>query len=142
MNTKNKPLFEDFKPVTKQEWIDKVNIDLKGADFDRTLVWKNLNKIEIQPFYTAEDNQVLLNNTGENSQSLINYRNITVTTVEAGNALALKAIEEGMTGLLFDVNSTVSVEQLLNGIDLNEITVSFNLNEGADVFTNHLIEFV
>lgn len=141
MNTKNKPLFEDFKPTSKQEWTDRVNIDLKGADFDRTLVWKNLSKIDIQPFYNAEDNIVLLNNTGENSQTLINYRNITVTNVEAGNALALKAIEEGMTGLLFDINSNVAVDQLLKGIDLNSVTVSFNITSDAETFVSNYVAF-
>ncbi len=141
MNTKNKPLFEDFKPTSKQEWMDRVNIDLKGADFDRTLVWKNLNKINFQPFYNAEDNQVLLNNTGENSQTLINYRNITVTTAETANSLALKAIEEGMTGLLFDINSTVAVDQLLKGIDLNSVAVSFNITKDTETFVSNYVAF-
>lgn len=141
MNTKNKPLFEDFKPTSKQEWMDRVNIDLKGADFDRTLVWKNLSKIDIQPFYNAEDNIILLNNTGENSQTLINYRNITVTTAESANNLAIKAVKEGMNGLLFEINSPVSVEQLLNGINLNNIVVSFNLNSHTVLFAKDLVAF-
>ena len=141
MNTKNKPLFEEFSPISRQEWIDKVNIDLKGADFNRTLVWKNLSKIDIQPFYMAADNQVFLKNTGENAAALINYRNIEVTTVESANALALKAVEEGMTGLLFKINSPISVAQLLNGINLNELTVSFNINSHTVAFVKDLVAF-
>jgi methylmalonyl-CoA mutase len=142
MNDTNKPLFQDFKPATKQEWIEKVNIDLKGSDFNKTLVWKNLSKVDFQPFYTKEDNQVLLNNTGKNSEALINFRNIIVTTIESANALALKAVEEGMTGLLFSISSPVSAAQLLNGINLNEVTVSFNLNSHTVDFANDFISFV
>lgn len=40
MNTKNSLLFAEFDPVTKQEWVDKANIDLKGADFNKKLVKK------------------------------------------------------------------------------------------------------
>jgi len=53
MNKKNNLLFKEFNPVTKKEWIDKANFDLKGASFDKKLVWKNLSKIDIQPFYNT-----------------------------------------------------------------------------------------
>ncbi|WP_372746050.1 methylmalonyl-CoA mutase family protein [Lutibacter sp.] len=142
MNDTKKTLFQDFKPSTKQEWIEKVNIDLKGADFNKTLVWKNLSNIEFQPFYTKEDSPILLNNTGVNAEALVNYRSITVTTVESANALALKAVEEGMTGLLFVINAPVLVAQLLNGINLNNITVSFNLNSHTVDFAKDFIAFV
>ena len=102
MNTKNKPLFQDFKPVTKQEWTDRVNLDLKGEDFNRKLVWKTLNNIDFQPFYTADEALNYLPNTGENAQTLINYRSIEVVSAETGNQQALKAIKEGVTGLIFE----------------------------------------
>jgi methylmalonyl-CoA mutase len=142
MNSTKKTLFQDFNPVTKQEWIDKVNIDLKGADFNKTLVWKNLSNIEFQPFYTKDENPVLLKNTGENAAALVNYRSITVTTVESANTLALKAVAEGMTGLLFIINAPVLVEKLLKGINLNEVTISFNLNSHTVDFAKDYMTFV
>ncbi len=142
MNDNNKMLFEDFTPVSKQEWIDKANIDLKGADFNKKLVWKNLSKIDIQPFYNCKDPQDFLNDTGENSQSLINFRLITVESVKTGNDLALKAIEEGINGLIFDIKETVSAQKLLKGIDLNEITVSFVLTNNELAFANDFFSLV
>ena len=142
MNDNNKSLFSNFNPVSKQEWMEKVNIDLKGEDFDRKLVWKNLSKIDIQPFYNAEDEKEYLKNTGENSQSLINYRSIIATSEENGNKLALKAVEEGINGLLFDVKENVSAYKLLEGIDLNEITVSFKLRSNELAFANDFFAFV
>lgn len=142
MNDKNKPLFSDFGPVTKQEWIEKVNIDLKGANFNRKLVWKNLSKIDIHPFYNAEDKKEYLKNTGENSQSLINYRCITTTSEKSGNTLALKAIEEGINGLLFDIKQNVSAKNLLKGIDLTKIAVSFILTTGEVAFATDFFAFI
>lgn len=141
MNDTKKPLFQNFKPITKQEWIEKANIDLKGADFNKTLVWKNLSKVEFQPFYTKEDNQILLNNTGKNSQSLVNYRLIAVYSNEEANKLALKAIEEGINGLIFNVTDKTTASILLEGIDLNTITVSFILNENAIAFAKEFVAF-
>ena len=98
MNTKNNPLFSNFNPVTKQEWLEKVNVDLKGEDFNRKLVWKNLSNIDFQPFYNAEDKLAYLTNTGENAKALINYRSIEVSSAESANKLAIKAVSEGVTG--------------------------------------------
>ncbi|RPE00026.1 hypothetical protein EGM88_01830 [Aureibaculum marinum] len=142
MSNTSKSLFSEFKPVSKSEWIEKVNIDLKGADFDKKLVWKNLNKISIQPFYLNDENQIFLKNTGENSQSLVNYRAIVAENSEKANELALKAIDEGVTGLLFDVDTNTSVSQLLKNIKLNEVSVSFHLKSNAINFVKEFIAFV
>ena len=142
MNTNNKTLFSEFKPVTKQEWIDKANIDLKGEDFNGKLVWKNLNDINLQPFYHMEDKLDYLNNTGENSQVLINYRRIEVSSAENANKQALKAVIEGVNGLLFNIEKNVSVTTLLNGIDLNQIAVSFILAKDATYFSQEFFNFV
>ncbi|MBT8307616.1 MAG: methylmalonyl-CoA mutase subunit beta [Maribacter sp.] len=142
MNDSRKLLFSEFSPVTKQEWMEKVRIDLKGADFEKKLVWKNLNKIKIQPFYNAEDKQEYINNTGENSQSLINYRSITVNSAKDGNKLALKAIEEGINGLLFTFEKEISANQLLAGIDLKEIAVSFILRTNVIEFASEFFALV
>ncbi|WP_159022551.1 methylmalonyl-CoA mutase family protein [Formosa sp. L2A11] len=131
MSTKNNTLFSEFGPVTKDAWLEKVNIDLKGGDFNRRLVWKNLNGIEIQPLYNTEDTIDYLKNTGENAHALVNYRSVIVTSAASGNALALKAVVEGINGLVFQIKSNVSVSALLQGLDLNTITVSFVLSENA-----------
>ena len=40
MAEKKENLFDMFPPISTQEWKDKINVDLKGADFDRKLVWR------------------------------------------------------------------------------------------------------
>ncbi|WP_372756099.1 methylmalonyl-CoA mutase family protein [Mariniflexile sp.] len=135
----NKKLFSEFAPVTKQQWIERVNADLKGEDFNKKLVWNNLSGLDFQPFYTAEDTITQLKNTGQNSQSLVNYRSIAVCCAETGNDLAKKAIEEGLNGIIFQLIDAVPVAELLKGIDLNEVTVSFELYNNAIAFTKDLV---
>ena len=48
-------LFADFAPVSTQEWLDKINADLKGADFEKKLVWKTNEGFKVKPFYRKED---------------------------------------------------------------------------------------
>jgi methylmalonyl-CoA mutase len=141
MNNKNKPLFSEFPPVSTEQWMERVTADLKGADFDKKLVWKNLNGINIQPCYNSEDKITQLKNTGENSQALVNYRAVTVCCSETGNTSAKKAIEEGINGIIFQIIGEVKVEELLKDIDLNNVTVSFELYTNAIAFTKELVAF-
>ena len=54
-NKTNQLLFSDFPPVSTKEWMDKITADLKGADFDKKLVWRTNEGFSVQPFYRAED---------------------------------------------------------------------------------------
>jgi len=142
MKNNNKKLFGNFAPITEQEWKEKATIDLKGADFDRKLVWRNLSQIKLQPFYISDDKNKFLNNTGQNSQSLVNYRRIIVESEKDANKLALKAIEEGMSGLLLDLKVNVSAYDLLEGIDLSKTTISFILRDKETEFASDFFALV
>lgn len=56
-------LFEsDFNAVSDQDWIEKINKDLRGASFE-SLIWKLDDGSEIQPFYShsrnaSKDNEI------------------------------------------------------------------------------------
>ncbi|MDT8322477.1 MAG: methylmalonyl-CoA mutase family protein [Bacteroidota bacterium] len=52
-------LFEEFEAVTKKRWLDLVKEDLKGADFDRKLVWQSYEGFSVQPMYFREDMEKL-----------------------------------------------------------------------------------
>ncbi|MDV7186204.1 methylmalonyl-CoA mutase family protein [Lutibacter sp. TH_r2] len=141
MSDKNKALFSEFPSVSTEQWMERVTADLKGADFDKKLVWKNLTGINIQPCYNSENKITQLKNTGENSQALVNYRNIKVTNTENGNKLAIKAVEEGMNGIIFTLDENVDAAELLNGIDLNSTSVSFKITTNATTFTKNLVSY-
>ena len=54
MNNNDK-LFAQFPPVSTEEWEDAIVQDLKGADYDKKLVWKTNEHITVQPYYRAKD---------------------------------------------------------------------------------------
>jgi len=51
----NQNLFEDFSPVSTEQWEEKIKIDLKGADYHRRLFWNSPEGIQVRPFYRSED---------------------------------------------------------------------------------------
>ena len=48
-------LFDMFPPVSTEEWMAKINADLKGADFSKKLVWRTNEGFNVMPFYRKED---------------------------------------------------------------------------------------
>jgi methylmalonyl-CoA mutase len=46
-------LFTEFPPITAEQWDAVIIKDLKGADYDRKLVWKTPEGINVRPFYSA-----------------------------------------------------------------------------------------
>ncbi|HPS14066.1 MAG TPA: methylmalonyl-CoA mutase family protein, partial [Prolixibacteraceae bacterium] len=48
-------LFEEFPPVTTGEWQAKIIADLKGKDFEKTLVWRTNEGFNVRPYYREED---------------------------------------------------------------------------------------
>ena len=47
MADKKEKLFSDFSPVSTEQWMEKVTADLKGADFEKKLVWIEINPINL-----------------------------------------------------------------------------------------------
>ena len=43
-------LFSEFPPISTEQWLKKVNEDLKGVDFEKKLVWKTNEGFKVQPF--------------------------------------------------------------------------------------------
>ena len=54
-DNKELKLFSDFTAPTRQEWLDKIQVDLKGADFQKKMVWRTNEGFSMQPFYLKED---------------------------------------------------------------------------------------
>ena len=51
MANKRERLFGDFPPVSKEQWLEKVTVDLKGASFDKRLVWRTPEGFNLKPMY-------------------------------------------------------------------------------------------
>ena len=123
----SKKLFSDFESVSAKAWKQKIQADLKGADYNETLIWNTTEDINVKPFYNKEDleNNVLLN-VSANSWSIC--QSIFVFDVEKSNAKAVNAIERGAENITFIVpNNDVSIAVLLRNIDATSTPLYFEL---------------
>ncbi len=55
MTEKKQPLFSEFPPVSTDDWEAKILSDLKGRDYERTLIWSTLEGFDVKPYYRSEN---------------------------------------------------------------------------------------
>jgi len=48
-------LAADFPPVSTADWEAAIRADLKGADYEKKLVWRTEEGLSVRPYYRAED---------------------------------------------------------------------------------------
>ncbi len=48
-NTKQEGLFAEFPAISTEQWEEVIVKDLKGADYERKLVWKSAEGINVRP---------------------------------------------------------------------------------------------
>lgn len=98
----SKPLFDDFEGVSAKQWKQKIQFDLKGEDYNDTLLTQTSEHITIKPFYNAEDlngKPLLLPHTQGEPWKIC--ERIYAANGEKAAKNALYAVEKGAESLLF-----------------------------------------
>lgn len=141
MSNSKEKLFTEFKVPTTQEWLDKIQVDLKGADFNKRLVWRTNEGFSVQPFYRRED--VLKLKTPDSLPGEFPFvrgnkkkdnawyvrQDIVVDDPKQANEKALDILNKGVDSLGFrisekQVNASL-VETLLENILVDIVEVNF-----------------
>ena len=124
----SKKLFEEFSDVSSKEWKQKIQADLKGADYNDTLIWKSNEGIDVKPFYHADEFSSLPNVSSSKATQWNICETIFVADVEKSNAKAQELLNKGTESLKFIIPSKdISIETLLKNIDLNNTKLFFEL---------------
>ncbi|MBK8881427.1 MAG: acyl-CoA mutase large subunit family protein [Bacteroidales bacterium] len=156
---KEDKLFEQFPPVTTKDWMDKIHADLKGADFNKKLVWKTAEGLEVNPFYRSEDIEKLtyinslpgefpyIRGTRINNNNWLIRQNIVVQDYAAANKKALDILMKGVDSLGFIIADPETVNEsnfnlLLRDIHLESIETNFHANGKAKEILAVLIGIV
>ena len=152
MAEKKMNLLADFPPVSTQQWMDKVTVDLKGADFNKRLVWKTNEGFNVQPFYRAENIESF--KTKDSAPGVFPYvrgtkpgnewlvrQDIEVVTAKEANAKAFEILYKGVNSLGFKLKkeelSAEYIATLLEGIaaDCVELNFCICISKAAELAT-------
>ncbi len=140
MSKDREKLFGEFTPVSSEEWKNKIIEDLKGADYDKKMIWRTSEGFNVKPFYRKEDIEgateslpgeypYTRGNRADNNWLI--RQELPTDDVRAANLNARRQIENGVTSIGFGVKgrmvSAEFIEQLLDGIDATSIELNFRV---------------
>ncbi len=136
---------KQFPAVSTEAWEAKILEDLKGADYERRLVWKTTDGITARPYYCAEHLEPLSHMgclpaeppfvRGKNTKSndWLIRQDIDEPDIIKANALAVRAVKRGADAIGFHAGNISGLEDmkgLLQGIDPGRTAI--HLNHGKD----------
>ncbi|MBS4013872.1 MAG: methylmalonyl-CoA mutase small subunit [Bacteroidetes bacterium] len=137
---KSKKLFEEFPPVSTPQWEEQIMQDLKGADYEKKLIWKTTEGLKVKPYYRSEDLEQLAhmqcvpgkspfargNKTNDNDWEI--RQDFEEADVAKANAMAVNSLKKGACSVGFNAENITSAESLkkaLKDINISENPVHF-----------------
>lgn len=133
-------LFAEFPPVSTKEWEEVITKDLKGADYQKKLIWKTGEGFDVRPYYRAEDLEGIkhlgtlpgefpfVRGTKEDNNWLVRQDFCVCEGYDKANAHALDALNKGADSIGFRLTGEISdaeMATLLNGIELTAAEINF-----------------
>jgi len=143
---KQKKLFGEFPPVSTQQWEAEIEKDLKGADYNKKLVWKTDEGFPVRPYYRAENLENIAWNgimpaqfpyvrgNKEQGNTWLIRHDVIVKDVAEANRQAIDAIGRGANAIGFHLEldkpyDAIEISTLLNGIDQKKVEINFFNNK-------------
>jgi len=115
-------LFLDFEKISSKQWKQLIQFELKGADYNESLVWESLEGIKVKPFYQSDEDGISNPIQHPNGFSIV--QPIYVFDVDKSNIRALESLKRGAESLFFTLPSnTIKPEKLLQNIPLDKTVV-------------------
>ena len=139
-NTKREKLFTEFPPVPTEKWEEVITADLKGADYERKLVWKTGEGFNVRPYYRAENLEGIkflgsqagefpyVRGTRAHNRWRV-HQTVSVVCPKEANAEALKILNAGVDSLGFCIASAdfsaADLDTLLKDICIPAVEITF-----------------
>ncbi|MFO8067602.1 MAG: acyl-CoA mutase large subunit family protein [Bacteroidales bacterium] len=158
MDQENKNrLFKDFPSVSTKQWEEKIIEDLKGADYEKKLIWKTIDGLSVKPYYRSEHTEsiefkdslpgeapyVRSNKKQKNDWEI--RQDFEEQDIETANKYAKKALDKGVDSVglnAADISNEEHLKELIKGIELSKSPVHFsnssNYNKLAELLKKQL----
>lgn len=135
-------LFSEFPATSTKEWEDVIQKDLKGADYDKKLVWKTGEGFPVRPYYRSEDLDNIdfldtlpgqfpyVRGDQKDGNGWHIRQDIIVDDIKKANKKALDVLMKGVTSLGFIIDpkfepTVDDIEQLCENIYADAVELNF-----------------
>ena len=131
---------KDFEPVSSEAWKQQIQFDLKGADYNKTLLTNTNEGITIKPFYHANEFEKLL--IPQNNSNFLICEKIVVNNINKALLNANLALKNGANALKFVAYKPFDFQILLAELRNKSCEFHFELHFFAENFVENLSEFL
>ena len=122
-----KHLLTDFDPVSAKAWKQKIQVDLKGAEYNETLISKTLEGIHIKPFYHNDDDIATTEIPGTPSGWNIT-QGVFIDDVKIANNIAIDALEKGAEAIVFTAEKPFNIPSVFKDFPFFKATIYFDFS--------------
>jgi len=140
MNLPNRPfimsdhLFNEFEKISSKEWKHQIQYELKGTDYNETMLWESLEGIKVKPFYHTDlDSKTVAITVQTDPFKAVQL--IYVKNIEKSLENINKSLDSGADALrLVIADENLAIEPLFAGINATEITLYIELEFLSESF--------
>lgn len=120
-------LFPEFNETSSKEWKNKIQFDLKGADYNEALIWKSNESIHVKPFYHKDEFPEGFPPISGQPDSWSVCQSVFIDDADIANKLAINALSRGAEALCFTAAKSFSIEKLFKSIHLDNVYLYIDL---------------
>lgn len=131
---------QEFPPVSAAAWKQKIQADLKGADYNETILTKTNEGITIKPFYHADDFEKLNIPLAKDDFKIC--RKIIILDEIDANLKAVDATNKGTDSVKFIAKKPFNAELLFKNLLDKKIEFHFHFEFLSEAFIDELAELL
>ncbi|HET8838362.1 MAG TPA: methylmalonyl-CoA mutase subunit beta [Flavobacteriaceae bacterium] len=135
-------LFDEFRAISAKEWKQKIQADLKGADYNETLIYKSNEGIDVKPFYhqdTVKEGSLV----PENPSNWNISEKIYVASEKPSIEKIKNVLSRGTESLWLIIDSEkIDLNSILKEIDLENTPIFIELQFLSEAFISKTLHFL
>ncbi len=134
-------LFSIFNGVSAKQWKQKIQVDLKGADYNQSLIWQSPEGIHVKPFYHPDDFKLDFEPIPGHPSSWRIAQHIFIDDTTIANWLALDAVSRGAEAIYFSSEKKFDTNIVFQNFDFKTVSIYFDLKFLDQAFILELTAF-
>lgn len=132
-------LFSEFPNVSSKQWKQKIQYDLKGADYNETLLWESPEGITVKPFYHSDDMGRVADLP--ESPTWLLAQNFYTKNVSLAIKNAQKALKSGAEALWFTIADVdTDIQKICTQEEFKAVPLHFSFPFLSEIYLNNSLE--
>lgn len=135
-------LFDGFTDVSSKQWKQKIQYDLKGADYNETLVWQSPEGINVKPFYHQDEFSETFSPIPGHPENWAIAQDVFIDNEIIANKLAIDSINRGAECIILRADEDFDIEAVFENFPFDKAPIHFDFKFLSESFLKELNTFL